>query len=489
MTRRLTLGEFIIRAKKSHGDKYDYSKVEYVNNNTKVEIICPEHGSFWQRANYHMRGKGCQKCGLKKLYALKYSTDEFITKAKKIHGDKYDYSKTEYVSIRTKVEIICPEHGSFWQRASSHIDGNGCQRCGFKKGVSLRYEKYNTDYFINHAKKIHGDKYNYSKTEYVNAVTKVEIICPEHGSFWQRASSHINGSGCPRCYSKVSKSELEICEFLKENNIEYIQSDRKIIKPYEIDIVIPKYNLAIEYNGVYWHSEQILKKANRPPKTFHKMKYDKCKEKGYQLFTIFETEWILKKDIIKSMILDKCNLHNVKIIAKQCEIKKVSDKYSKIFLNENHIRGYKEGDHIGLFFKDQLVSLMSVKMEGKECNIKRFINKKGIRIEGSLNILLKYLTMHYKYKDLFIFIDNRFPVCSTYLQNKFYEYKNIGPAYYYFKDNHIFLNKFEFKNNKILNTFENYDNNLTEYENCLNNRYNRVWDCGKTKFKLITGRV
>ena len=122
----------------------------------------------------------------------KLSTEEWIQKAKKVHGDKYDYSKVKYYNAHTKVCIICPIHGEFWQTPASHLMGNACPKCGGKT-------KLNTDKFIHRAKEIHGDKYDYSKVEYINATTKVCIICPIHGEFWQTPAKHLSGKGCKKC--------------------------------------------------------------------------------------------------------------------------------------------------------------------------------------------------------------------------------------------------------------------------------------------------
>lgn len=129
--KKLTTSEFIERATEVHNGKYDYSKVNYVNNSTKVCIICPEHGEFWQTPNGHLLGKGCHICA--RINGAKnrtYSTKKFIDKARLIHGNKYDYSKTIYKGVRTKVCIICPIHGEFWQVPNYHIDGCGCPECG-----------------------------------------------------------------------------------------------------------------------------------------------------------------------------------------------------------------------------------------------------------------------------------------------------------------------------------------------------------------------
>jgi len=184
----MNTNSFIKRAKEVHGDKYDYSKVKYINSRTKVCIICPEHGEFWQKPYSHLKGFGCSRCG----GTGKVSLDEFIKRAKEVHGDKYDYSKVEYKGMHTKVCIICPEHGEFWQKPSNHISlKQGCPMCNNRS--------YNTKSFIKRAREVHGDKYDYSKVEYINAHTKVCIICSEHGEFWQRPNDHLNGCGCPNC--------------------------------------------------------------------------------------------------------------------------------------------------------------------------------------------------------------------------------------------------------------------------------------------------
>lgn len=179
--------KFIERACKVHGNKYDYSKVEYVNNNVKVCIICPEHGEFLQTPHNHLRGQKCPKCS----GCIVYTTEKWIEAARKVHGDKYDYSKVEYINAKTKVCIICPEHGEFWQKPNNHLMGKGCIKCS----GNLK----NTEDWINQAYSIHKGKYDYSKTKYINAKTKLCITCPKHGEFWQLPNDHLISKGCPMC--------------------------------------------------------------------------------------------------------------------------------------------------------------------------------------------------------------------------------------------------------------------------------------------------
>jgi hypothetical protein len=205
---KLTKEEIVKRAKEVHGDKYDYSKVVYKNSITKVCIICPIHGEFYKKAASHLLGSGCPECsGLKKL-----TTEKFIEKAKKVHGDKYDYSKVDYKnSTTTKVCIICriDGHGKFYQLPNSHLRGQGCPNCG---GTA----KLTKEEFVKKAKEVHGDRYDYSKVKYKNNTTEICIICPDHGKFYQTPNNHLSGSRCPECYGQKKLTSEEFIEKAKK---------------------------------------------------------------------------------------------------------------------------------------------------------------------------------------------------------------------------------------------------------------------------------
>ena len=186
---------FIENSKKKHGDKYDYSKSKYELNLKEVIIICPEHGKFKQLPKVHKRGSGCQDCGrIKRANSRRSNTDKFIEDAKKIHGDKYNYSKVDYKSNGEPVTIICKTHGDFQIRPNGHLSKKrGCRRCGIKKIT-------NTKEFIEEAKKIHGETYDYSKVEYKISMEPVTLICKTHGDFQIRPNNHIsNEYGCFKC--------------------------------------------------------------------------------------------------------------------------------------------------------------------------------------------------------------------------------------------------------------------------------------------------
>ena len=191
MTREERQVAFIEKANNTHKNKYDYSKVIYENTHSKVEIICKEHGSFFQTPASHSSGTGCPSCG----GSIKRNNDTFIQKAKSVHGDKYDYSKVNYVNAHTKVTIGCHLHGDWDTLPCNHTTRkSGCPKCRNESN------KLTTEEFIEKAKQVHGDKYDYSLVEYVNPQTRVEIICPVHGSFLQLPTVHRqSGSGCSSC--------------------------------------------------------------------------------------------------------------------------------------------------------------------------------------------------------------------------------------------------------------------------------------------------
>ena len=234
---------FIEKAHKIHNNKYDYSKVEYINSRTKVCIICPIHGEFWQTPNNHLNGNNCPICGkIKRASKNTSTTEEFIKRAREIHGDKYDYSKVEYKNVMEKVIIICPIHGEFEITPNSHLSNHGCPKCA-------NNQKYTTEDFINLAREIHGNKYDYSKVEYKNVYTNICIICPIHGEFWQKPSHHLyRKCGCPIC--NESHLERDVRLFLQENDINFEQQKRfDWLGKQSLDFYLPEYNIAIECQG------------------------------------------------------------------------------------------------------------------------------------------------------------------------------------------------------------------------------------------------
>ena len=185
--------KFLKEAKEIYGDIYDYSLVENVKVKEKVKILCKEHGEFEQVAYSHLKGHGCKKC---RFESLRNTQEGFIKKAKKVYNDKYDYSLVEYKGGKEKVDIICPKHGVFTKTPSQHLRGRECNGCSPAKIKSVERHR---NKFLKKSEKVHGYKYDYSKVEYIDVVSEVEIICENHGSFLQKPKIHMEGSGCQEC--------------------------------------------------------------------------------------------------------------------------------------------------------------------------------------------------------------------------------------------------------------------------------------------------
>lgn len=204
---------FIDKAKKVHGARYVYDKTVYAGSHEKVVVTCRSHGDFEILATNHLSGKGCLKCGVvsRSRKKIRKAREAFADKGAAVHGVFYDYSKVKYVSATSKVVITCPSHGDFLQTPNSHLTGSGCPVCvaergNHVKGAAKRADQSLTsrfENFVSLARQLHGDKYDYSLVEYKHSKARVKIICPEHGVFEQRATSHVDtsrgGKGCPTC--------------------------------------------------------------------------------------------------------------------------------------------------------------------------------------------------------------------------------------------------------------------------------------------------
>jgi hypothetical protein len=201
MAIRRTTEQFIIDAKKVHGDRYDYSNTIYINTRKKIKFICRVHGEIEQKPEKHLIGNGCRMCSDN---ARSKTQEQFLIDAKKAHGDIYDYSKVKYVGNKNKVIIICKEHGEFSQIPNGHTAGKGCRKCA--DAVNSKNYSHGKNGFVIKSNLKHNNKYDYSKVEYKNNKSRVIIICPIHGEFKQIAADHLHGYGCQKCgYEFVGK--------------------------------------------------------------------------------------------------------------------------------------------------------------------------------------------------------------------------------------------------------------------------------------------
>jgi hypothetical protein len=282
-------------AKKVHNNFYSYDKVICVGVKKKVIITCPKHGDFLQTPYCHIiRKQGCSKCQYEQQKQnLTFTKEEFICNANKVHNGKYNYDDTIYVNTQTKVNIKCELHGCFNQLPLNHVNkGKGCPKC---KSIKLsQLNMMSTSDFINVSKSIHGSKYDYTKVNYTGMKNSVEIICPQHGTFTQKAGNHIYvKNGCPNCGYNVSKSETEWLDSL------FIPREfrQKIINingiRYKVDAYDIKNKTIYEYFGSFWHGNPKFYNPNdvnpKNGKTFGELykntleKINNIENAGYKL--------------------------------------------------------------------------------------------------------------------------------------------------------------------------------------------------------------
>lgn len=298
--RKLTTEEFIEKSRNIHGSKYDYSHVIYKNAITKVEVICPEHGSFNPLPSHHMVGTGCPKCGNKKINRNKrFTQEEFLDRVKDIPN--LTFEKAIYKSRRDRVIATCKIHGDYKITVEVLFKGSGCKQCASKKLSNDRM--ITKEAFIKKAILIHGNLYSYDLVDYKGSFADVKIKCKVHNYFMQTPATHLKGSGCPFC--KTSKGEILVHHILQLLNIEYETqktfSGCKYERPLKFDFYLSDHNMCIEFDGeqhfrsmaTHWGGDEGYKKR----KIKDAIKNFYCQQNNIPLLRIKYNETKVKQKI------------------------------------------------------------------------------------------------------------------------------------------------------------------------------------------------
>lgn len=486
---------FIAEANDVHGGKYNYDKFIFVNKRTKGEIYCPKHDViFFQTPRKHLLGQGCPKCRYEKSAASHtHSTERFIAAAKGLWGDEYDYCETVYVKSSENVKIIChkkyangKEHGAFLMTPENHLNSTckqGCPKCGREKTYNKL--RSTTEEFIKKAKDVHGEKYDYSEVCYINNKTPVNIICRQHGVFSQGPSNHLLGQGCPHCNPNYSYGEISVGEYIESIGCNIERNDKKTMEGMELDILVPSKNVAIEFDGLYWHNE-----INKPDKDYHLKKTIRCENVGIRLIHIFEDEWRDKTDIVKSRIRNIMNVTSKRIYARNCVIRTVGKEDTKFFLEQNHIQGSANSTiRYGLFHNEELVSVMTFcklrknlgqKAKEGEYELARFCNKINSIIVGGASKLFKCFIKEYNPLSVITYADRRWNTGDVYKKMGFKFSHFSKPNYFYIIKGKRY-NRFNFRKDILVKN--GFDANKSEHEIMLERGIYRIYDCGTMVFK------
>jgi len=341
-----------------------------------------------------------------------YSDQKSFVEAAERQGRGFDYSKVVYINTRTPVEIVCPKHGSFWQRPTNHMSGKGCPQCK-NEGTSNRCRKTKKQ-FVEDAKKVWGDVFDYSETVYLDSHTQVEITCKNHGGFFQSPTNHLQGQvGCSKCNHMKSAPEEAIAAYL-ERFTTVVRRDRSVIGPKEIDIYLPEHNLALEYCGMYWHSHAD-REDERKNKRKHAEKHRLCEEKGVRLITLYETEWLERPETVKRMLRNAVGATRGKLMARKCVLGEPSPQEARAFYERYHPQGGTgSGKHYGLYYKDKLVACMRFTFGGndrghgakeRQWTLSRYATR--LPVAGAASRLFKAFVKEQQPPEVKSFSDNR----------------------------------------------------------------------------------
>jgi len=256
---KYTTHSFVEKASLIHSNKYNYDKVEYINNKTKIKIVCSLHGEFQQIPLLHIgqQKQGCPSCGIiKRSSKNRRTTKQFIEESKVIHGDRYDYSKSEYRSCDKKLIIICNLHGEFQLTPEHHFRKVGCSKCGTIRSANAN--RISQEQYITQVNNAHNNKYDYSKVQYVSMNANIIIICYIHGEFSQLANNHLQGSGCPSCgvnkrtilLTHTTNDFIEKANSIHKNKYDYSLAVYENIKS-KITIICPIHGSFIQNTGCH----------------------------------------------------------------------------------------------------------------------------------------------------------------------------------------------------------------------------------------------
>jgi hypothetical protein len=500
-TRRLGLAAFIEKAKKIHGDRYVYPEQEYVSSKEKIEIVCQKHGSFWQKPNGHLNGRGCPECSndIKRACNRAVSSlvrDGLLSRLTAVNG-RWCYDIDSFSGMNKPLKCYCPDHGDFFAWPNNLLHNSGCAACGqVKHAAFAEKRKLTTGEWVARAKAVHGDTYDYSATVYLGENTKTPVLCRKHGLF-HTTNDHIHQtSGCPRCSVHLSRGEDSVFR-LVSNWAEAQQRNRSLLKPRELDIYIPSNSLAIEYCGDYWHSLGSSEEV-KTKKDAHWRKYQDCKALGIRLLTIYESEWLTRGYALRRLLRNAIGKARGRLMARKCELGKPTNAEAKAFYERYHPQGGDgTGEHYGLFWKDKLVACMRFTFGANDrgsttkrvWTLTRYATR--ITVAGAASRLFKAFLTEHQPLEVKSFSDNRYFEGGMYAQLGFALEEESGPDYQVWSPRLGLRPKTHYQRRNLpkrlqehgaSDTFDPETDPRTEAEMTFLMGCRRLYDCGKKRW-------
>jgi len=441
----------------------------------KLHYICPDGHTGSIIWHDWKTGHRCPKCHYKKVSKrMQVYTTEYVREYVEAFGYKLI---SEYKTIKYKIDLICPKGHEISMWWGDFKNGVRCKFCCYA-GRGERYKKDFTEIKNSFISK--GYELITKEEEYVNAFTQLKFKCTKGHINSIRWNSWQQGQRCSSCSHITSRAEQEIFEFISSYFSDAVQKDRNIISPLELDIIIPSNKIAIEYCGLYWHSENGGHKGRK----YHLNKLERCANVGYRLITIFEDEFMFNKELVFDRLKYILGIsENDSIYARKCEIKEITPKQARDFCKQYHTQGYVGSKvRLGAFFGNELVAVMTFSKPSiakgnyntNQYELSRFCTVGNV--VGIASKLLKYFENNYTPETIFSYADRRWSDGGLY--NKLgFEFSHYStPNYWYIVDGKR-VHRFAFRKSVI-----GGDKSLTEWEIMQSNGYDRIWDCGNYKF-------
>jgi serine protease inhibitor ecotin len=474
----------------SMSEGYRALRVDRSKRVNHIVSICQEHGEFSQPVSRRLKeGRGCPKCSVvARGLARRIPFTELVERSKIIHGDSYDYVEALHDGV-SWLHLVCKTHGDFIQRSHEHLGGHGCIKCKEDK-VAERSKKSDEEWF-RYCGEVHEHAYEYKEIIREKFKrSKIRVVCKTHGEFVQDAGNHSNGSGCPSCVGRISRQNREMSGFLSSLGIENVLEATLPGTRLKLDILVPPKNIAIEMNGIYWHSEDNKDKD----RTYHANKQSLAKASGIRLIHIFDDEWDNKRSTVERTIRNILGLSNEeKVSARSCTIEVVPPAIARPFLERNHIQGFAGATaYFGLFSRGVLVAVAGFAMRergrgGKksteQAELVRYCTSASVR--GGLSKLINHAKGVLGFSVLTTFSDMRIFEGKSYKAAGFVEENKLPPDYFYSKwGKRIHKSLLQKSRVRIMadKGLALYDPDFTEAELSLINDYSKVWDCGKIRW-------
>jgi len=448
--------------------------------------MCPKDHLFSVTfSNFKNRNSRCPECERVAISKRCKTPYEKILKTALERNLTLLTSEKEYevnAQKNRKITLKCCCEYVYTVRVTEFNTGKGCIKCGFKKTGDKKRKTYEEV-----KKSVEKAGYKLLSTEYKDNKQKLSLVCDKHGIFVSMLNSILMGHGCRKCYCKGEKVQKEISDFIKNLNFDCIENNRETIKPFELDFLIPEINLAIEYCGLRWHSEQY-----KEDKNYHFNKMKMCNGKDIRLITIFEDEWLNRKDQVKNFLASVFNKNTTKIMARKTELKTVSKKDASAFLENNHIQGSCLFEiAFGLYHENELVAIITGNKHhrqghGSKFVLNRLAFKNDVSVTGGSSKLLKALLSYAKqngYSSLISWSDNRWSEGNVYEKLGFELTEELPPDYsYVHKERRISKQSCQKKNLIKKGAIGTMENN--EQELALSLGLYRIYDCGKKRWVM-----